>query len=322
MGLAPEVGLPMRILITLFMLMSAVSLLSGRSVYLTVVGHPGEDDYKVRFQGWARQIESSLSNSPEKPMVKTVGAASGGATMAELNAAITEAARTVTADDVFVLILIGHGSFDGLDYKFNLKGPDIRSAQLAVLLDQIRAGRQLIVNTTSASGAAMPALVKPKRIVIAATRTGTQKNATVFARYFADAFSDAAADTDKNETVTAIEAYAYAARRTKEYYEQEKRIATEQSVLNDIGSGNGVRDPGADNGQGLLAAAFPMLRLGSSAAAAADPAKANLLKRKELLEQQIDRLKYEKESLAPLDYRRQMNALLLTLAQTQAQIDQ
>jgi len=312
----------MRILITLFMLMSAVSLLSGRSVYLTVVGHPGEDDYKVRFQGWARQIESSLSNSPEKPMVKTVGAASGGATMAELNAAITEAARTVTADDVFVLILIGHGSFDGLDYKFNLKGPDIRSAQLAVLLDQIRAGRQLIVNTTSASGAAMPALVKPKRIVIAATRTGTQKNATVFARYFADAFSDAAADTDKNETVTAIEAYAYAARRTKEYYEQEKRIATEQSVLNDIGSGNGVRDPGADNGQGLLAAAFPMLRLGSSAAAAADPAKANLLKRKELLEQQIDRLKYEKESLAPLDYRRQMNALLLTLAQTQAQIDQ
>lgn len=322
MGLAPEVGLPMRILITLFMLISAVSLLSGRSVYLTVVGHPGEDDYKVRFQGWARQIESSLSNSPEKPMVKTVGAASGGATMAELNAAITEAARTVTADDVFVLILIGHGSFDGLDYKFNLKGPDIRSAQLAVLLDQIRAGRQLIVNTTSASGAAMPALVKPKRIVIAATRTGTQKNATVFARYFADAFSDAAADTDKNETVTAIEAYAYAARRTKEYYEQEKRIATEQSVLNDIGSGNGVRDPGADNGQGLLAAAFPMLRLGSSAAAAADPAKANLLKRKELLEQQIDRLKYEKESLAPLDYRRQMNALLLTLAQTQAQIDQ
>lgn len=322
MGLAPEVGLAMRILVTLFMLMSAVSLLTARSVYLTVVGHPGEDDYKVRFQGWARQIESSLSNSPEKPMVKTVGAASGGATMAELNAAITEAARTVTADDIFVLILIGHGSFDGLDYKFNLKGPDIRSAQLAVLLDQIHAGRQLIVNTTSASGAAMPALVKPKRIVIAATRTGTQKNATVFARYFADAFSDAAADTDKNETVTAIEAYAYAARRTKEYYEQEKRIATEQSVLNDIGSGNGVRDPGADNGQGLLAAAFPMLRLGSSAAAAADPAKAELLKRKELLEQQIDRLKYEKESLAPLDYRRQMNALLLTLAQTQAQIDQ
>lgn len=322
MDLAPEVGLAMRILVTLFMLLSAVSLLTARSVYLTVVGHPGEDDYKVRFQGWARQIESSLSNAPEKPMVKTVGAASGGATMAELNAAITEAARTVTADDVFVLILIGHGSFDGLDYKFNLKGPDIRSAQLAVLLDQIRAGRQLIVNTTSASGAAMPALVKPKRIVIAATRTGTQKNATVFARYFADAFSDAAADTDKNETVTAIEAYEYAARRTKEYYEQEKRIATEQSVLNDIGSGNGVRDPGADNGQGLLAAAFPMLRLGSSAAAAADPAKADLLKRKELLEQQIDRLKYEKESLAPLDYRRQMNALLLTLAQTQAQIDQ
>ena len=93
-------------------------------------------------------------------------------------------------------------------------------------------------------------------------------------------------------------------------------------MLNDIGSGAGVRDPGADNGQGLLAASFPVLRLGSTAAAAANPEKAALLKRKELLEQQIDRLKYQKESMQPLDYRRQMNALLLTLAQTQAQIDQ
>lgn len=311
----------MKIVLALALLLSMAPLAPARSAYLIVVGHPGEEDYKVRFQGWARQIESALAASPEKPMVKTVGAASGGATAAELEAAVNEAARTAGADDTFALILIGHGTFDGVDYKFNLKGPDVRSAQLAVMLDRIPSTRQLVVNTTAASGGAMPALVKPHRVVIAATRTGTQKNATVFARYFADAFSDASADTDKNETVTALEAYTYAARRTKEYYDQEKRIVTEQSVLNDIGSGDGVRNPGADNGQGLLAASFPMLRLGSTADAAANPEKAALLKRKELLEQQIDRLKYQKDSLQPLDYRRQMNALLLTLAQTQAQID-
>lgn len=322
MGVAPALGFAMKKLLGLVVLFAVATVVQARPVYLTVVGHPGEDDYKVRFQGWARQIDSALSASPEKPLVKTIGAATGGATMAELEAAIAEAARTAKAEDQFVLILIGHGTFDGVDYKFNLKGPDVRSAQLAVMLDRIPSARQLVVNTTAASGGAMPALVKPQRVVIAATRTGTQKNATVFARYFADAFTDAAADTDKNETVTALEAFAYANRRTKEYYDQEKRIATEQPVLNDIGSGGGVRDPGADNGQGLLAAAFPMLRLGATAAAAADPAKAELLKRKEILEQQIDRLKYEKESLAPLDYRRRMNALLLTLAQTQAQIDQ
>lgn len=322
MASASPMGFAMRKLLGCLLLLGAVFAAQSRPVYLTLVGHPGEDDYKVRFQGWAKQIESALSASPEKPMVKTIGAATGGATLAELEAAITEAARTARPEDPFVLILIGHGTFDGIDYKFNLKGPDVRSAQLAVMLDRIPSTRQLVVNTTSASGGGMPALVKPQRVVIAATRTGTQKNATVFARYFADAFTDAAADTDKNETVTALEAFAYASRRTKEYYDQEKRIATEQPILNDIGSGSGVRDPGADNGQGLLAAAFPMLRLGSNAAAAADPAKADLLKRKEILEQQIDRLKYEKESLAPLDYRRRMNALLLTLAQTQAQIDQ
>lgn len=312
----------MKIILGLALLLVTASLAPARSVYLTVVGHPGEEDYKVRFQGWAQQIESALTASPEKPLVKTIGAATGGATMAELEVAINDAAKTAGTDDIFALILIGHGTFDGAEYKFNLKGPDIRSAQLAVMLDRIASTRQLVVNTTAASGGAMPALVKPHRVVIAATRTGTQKNATVFARYFADAFSDASADTDKNETITALEAYTYAARRTKEYYEQEKRIVTEQSVLNDIGSGAGVRDPGADNGQGLLAASFPMLRLGSTAAAAANPEKAALLKRKELLEQQIDRLKYQKDSMQPLDYRRQMNALLLTLAQTQAQIDQ
>ncbi|MCZ2155539.1 MAG: hypothetical protein LC114_16835 [Bryobacterales bacterium] len=311
----------MRTGLSLVFVLVLAAAASARPVYVIAVGHPGEDDYKVRFSGWAKQIEKALASAPEQPLVKTIGASTGGATMAELEAAINEAARTVTSGDAFVLILIGHGTFDGAEYKFNLKGPDVRSAQLAVLLDRIPSKRQLVVNTTAASGGSMPALVKPNRIVIAATRTGTQKNATVFARYFADAFSDASADTDKNETVTALEAYVYAARRTKEYYDQEKRIVTEQSVLNDTGSGAGVRDPGADNGQGLVAASFPLLRLGAAAQAAANPAKAALLQRKELLEQQIDRLKYQKESMQPLDYRRQLNALLLTLAQTQAEID-
>ncbi len=304
--------------IYLCLLLSAAAF--ARPVVLTVVGVPGEEDYRVRFDGWAQQIERGVNQSSGNALVKTIGA-KGGATRQQLDAAIAEAARTITSADTFTLILIGHGTFDGSDYKFNLKGPDISSTQLAVALDQIRAERQLIVNTTSCSGGSLVALVKPKRVVMAATRTGTQKNATIFGRYFADAFSDAAADTDKNQTVSALEAFQYAQRRTVEYFEQEKRIATEQAVLNDIGSGTGVRDPGRDNGQGLLAAAFPILRLGDAAAADADPAKAELLRRKEILEQQIDRLKYEKESLSPADYRQRMNALLLTLARTQAEID-
>lgn len=309
----------MRLLLTLLICAIFASLAGARSAYVTVVGHPGEDDYRVRFDGWAQQISRGLSMTPGSPLVKTVGT-KAGATRQELEAAIEEAARITEAGDTFTLILIGHGSFDGRDYKFNLKGPDISSAQLAVLLDRVKAERQLIVNTTSCSGGSVAALVKPKRIVMTATRSGTQKNATIFGRYFADAFTDVDADSDKNDTVSALEAFQYAQRRTTEYFDQEKRISTEGSVLNDIGSGTAVRDPGKDNGQGLLAGAFPMLRYGS-ASVSQNTAKSGLLQRKEELEQQIDRLKYEKQSMSPADYRQRMNALLLMLAKTQAEID-
>jgi len=42
------------------------------------------------------------------------------------------------------------------------------------------------VNMTSSSGGSIDALRRPTRVVIAATKTGTEKNATVFARYWAE----------------------------------------------------------------------------------------------------------------------------------------
>ena len=51
-------------------------------------------------------------------------------------------------------------------------------------------------------------LRKANRIVIAATKTGSEKNATNFARYFAEALREPAADTDKNEIdPSALEAF-------------------------------------------------------------------------------------------------------------------
>ena len=109
-----------------------------------------------------------------------------------------------------MLILIGHGSFDGVEYKFNLVGPDISAEELARLCDRVPAKRQLIVNTTSASGGAVPALERPGRAVVAATKSGTEKNATVFCRYWVEALHDPEADVDKNEAISALEAFQYA----------------------------------------------------------------------------------------------------------------
>ncbi len=53
----------------------------------------------------------------------------------------------------FVVVLIGHGSFDGENYRFNLPGDDLTDTDLARLFDELPAQDQLIINATSASGA-------------------------------------------------------------------------------------------------------------------------------------------------------------------------
>ena len=199
--------------------------------------------------------------------------------------------------------------------------PENGEGHLAALLDRIPATRQLVVNMTSSSGGSVESLRRPNRVVIAATKTGTEKNATVFARYWVEALRDPAADTDKNEVVSALEAFRYADKKTAAFYESQKRLATEHAVLEDTGKGEAVRAPSTENGEGHLAAVFPLLRIGAAASAAKDPAKLELLAKKEQLEQQIDTLKYEKAAMAPEEYKKQLGELLLELARTQEALD-
>ncbi len=191
--------------------------------------------------------------------------------------------------------------------------------QIAAMCDHIPARRQLVVDTTSASGGAVAALERPGRAVIAATKSGTEKNATVFARYWVEALQDPAADTDKSDSVSAMEAFTYATKKTAAFYDAQKRLATEHAVFNDIGRGDPVREAG--NGQGLLLSSITVLRLGGNLQAANDPAKRALLQKKEELEQKIDTLKYQKAAMDPADYKKQLTDALLDLARVQQELD-
>lgn len=294
MGVAPQVGGGMRL--AALLLASALTA-PAATYYLTVSGLGGEADYEQRFKMWAEDIgKTTKSQALVAPPRE------------KLRARLAELAKEVKPDDAFVLMLIGHGTFDGTDYKFNLPGPDVTAVELAGLLDRIPATRQLVVNMTSSSGGALDGLKRSTRVVVCATKTGTEKNATVFARYWAEALRDPAADTDKNETVSALEAFQYAQKKTKEFYETNKRLATEHALLE-------------DGRETKLAAAFPLLRIGANAAAAADPAKRELLASKEQIEQQIDKLKYEKVTLPEAEYKKRLTALLLELARTQEALD-
>jgi hypothetical protein len=277
---------------------------AGAATYiLTVAGLGGEPDYEQRFSLWATDTDKILKTGSTDRVVETLKGPD--ATKARVEAALSKIAGQAKPADAFVLMLIGHGTFDGTDYKFNLPGPDITAAELAAAINKIPATRQVVVDMTSASGAAIQAFKKDNRTVITATKNGQEKNATLFARYWVEALRDPAADVDKNETITALEAFQYADKKTVEFYKEQKRLATEHAQIDDQ----------------QRAASFPLLRFGSAAAVVSDPAKKELVAKREELENKIDALKYQKSLMAPADYQKQLTQLLVELSKVQEAID-
>ncbi len=292
----------------MLLLLAGVSSLHATTWCLTVAGLGGEQDYEQRFVSQAGEVQKILRGAGPDVQVTTLSGA--GATKTAVKAALQEIAGKAKQSDDFVLFLIGHGTFDGTEYKFNIPGPDLSGTEISAMLDRIPATRQLVVNGTSASGASVHALQRPSRTVITATKSGTEKNAVAFPRYWIEALRDPAADTDKNEVVSALEAFKFAEAKTREFYERNKRLATEHPML----------DGGEPQGP-VNAGRFALLRIGSVQKAAQDPAKRALLDKREELEVAIDQLKLQKAAMPTEQYRRQLQALLLQLAQTQAELD-
>ena len=304
---------------TLLLVLSLAFALETRAAtyYVVVAGLGGEPDYEQRFTATAKDLDRIFrAAGPAAHVYLLIGAE---ATAKQLAETMSNVARNAQPNDDFALILIGHGSFDGVEYKFNLVGPDVTAREIATMCDHIAARRQLIVDTTSSSGGAVEALERPGRAVVAATKSGTEKNATVFARYWVEALEDPAADTDKSDSISALEAFRYATKKTAAFYDTQKRLATEHAVFNDTGGGEPVREAG--NGQGALMSSFTLLRLGTSQQAANDPARRALLDKKDQLEQKIDMLKYQKAAMDPQDYKRQLTAALVELAKIQEELD-
>jgi len=302
----------------LLLFFAACATVQAANYFVTVAGLGGDAEYDKQFTKWAQDLDKELNTGVDAHVITLSGPS---ATKQLVEQALNKVAAESSVTDSFALFLIGHGSFDGVDYKINLPGPDMTGAELARALNRIPAHRQLVVNMTSCSGASLAVLAKKDRVVISATKSGTEKNAPVFARYWVDALHDPGADTDKNGSVSALEAFRYADRKTAAYFETEKLLATEHAMITDTASTTGVRDPKPENGQGLLAASFVLIRQGSEGAKTLSPEKQKLVSKKEDLEAKIDRLKYEKAAMEENEYKQQLTTLLLELARTQAEID-
>ncbi|HVY80775.1 MAG TPA: hypothetical protein VG994_07330 [Steroidobacteraceae bacterium] len=267
-------------------------------------GLGGEPEYEQRFQQQAHALAQAAERAGAKP--ENIVLLTGESARREpFRRELTQFVEKTQNDDQAVVVLIGHGSFDGEDYRFNVPGPDVTGREIATILDKLTAAQQLVVNATSSSGAVLEQWKRPNRIVITATKSGGERNATRFAQFWVEALTSPDADRDKNETVTVEEAYEYAARRVADTFKSDAALATEHSRI-----------------EGGAPARFVLARLGESAALPNDEALAAMMKEQSGIEQQIDALKARKPSLPADQYYDELEKVLLTLAHLDRRIDE
>lgn len=273
--------------------------------YLIVGGLGGEPAYEEQF---AKDTEALAAVARRTTAQNRVMVLKGeGATReAVVNSLASLRTRTKAADSV-VVMLVGHGSYDGEAYKLNLPGPDIDGDEFAKLLAAVPARSQLVVNATSASGAVLEKWAADGRTLITATRSGFERNATRFAKYFAAALAAGSADINKNGAITAQEAFDYASRSVADSFAKDGALATEHPQI-----------------AGGAAARFTVARLASAGPvepASTDPAVVALVAEREKLDGEIEDLRGRRESMASDVYLAELQKLLIQLAEVQGKID-
>lgn len=314
----------MRFLFVILLFVFAASLHAAESSQhvIVVVGAAGSEEFAEPFQQWANRWAEVAkrgqaacdvlgNESEEKP------------TKERLRELLKQHGEDSSRP--LWLVLIGHGTFDGKTARFNLKGPDISPAELKEMLAPCT-GPTAVINCSASSGPFLGELAAPQRAVITAAQSGHEYNFAHFGDYLSAAIGDRAADLDKDEQTSLLEAYLFASSRLQEFYKKDGRLATEHALLDDNGDKQGTP---ADWFQGLKVVKR------SKAGAAVDGAFARqfvlerskreeqlpdeIRKQRDTLELQLAELRNRKATLAEGDYFAQLETLLVKLAQLSEQ---
>lgn len=286
-----------------FLLATGISPASAATYTVVIAGLGGEPAYEQKFRDNAAAVASAAEKAAGT-RANVVSLTGDDAKAANVRREIKTLVDRMKPEDSAVIVLIGHGSYDGESYRFNLPGPDLTDAELARLFDTLPARDQLIINATSASGAVIERWQKPRRVVITATKNGGERTATRFAEYWAQAVASDAADTNKDQVVTAAEAYAYATNQVEAAFKAETSMATEHA-----------RMEGDDVGR------FTLARLGDAVVVPDNPEVAALLSQRGVIEQDLNRVKDQKAALPENQYYDQLEEVLVRLALLQKEID-
>jgi len=309
------------LLILLLLVATAASAQQARSdpnkFALIINGAGGEPAYAKQFEEWTTELKSALSDhygfgAQQTTVVPRATAEDVKRTFAQLKSQLDP-------NNVLFVFLIGHGSFDGKEAKFNLVGPDLSASDYNALISALPTHRIVVFNMASASGEFVKSLSAKGRIVVTATKSGQESNATRFTGFFIAALKAKDADTDQDGHVSVLEAFVYANRLTADFYTRAGRLATEHALLED--NGDGVGHEKAEAGEGLLARATYLDSL-SIDEAAASAATGRLMKERTRLEGEIEQLIARKQNMPEAEYDAALEKLFIELAKVNRSIKQ
>lgn len=267
---------------------------------MIVSGVSGEPRLAQQFERDAATMRDALRTRFGAEVVVLTEKSSPRSDKAAVMQALQALADHTKAGDQVLIVLVGHGSAQGGDPRFNIPGPDITASEIAGALKGLAGSNVAVVVATSSSGAFINPLSAAGRVIVTATKSGGQNEEVVFASHFAKALSEDVADINKDGAVSLAEAFEYSKREVARFYQKANRIATEQAVLTGTGA------------EGFV------LRGGS--AKSSDPALQKLLTEKAALEQQVAAHKARKSSMPAEQYESELERLLVQLALKDRQI--
>ena len=195
------------------------------------------------------------------------------------------------------------------------------SEELAKAIEFSKARWRIFV-CASCSAPFINALSGPDRVIVTATKSGSEQNYSRFAEYFSQSISAPTADLDHDGSVSILEAFIVASRNLSNWYSEEGRLASEQALIDDNGDKRGTP---ASFFRGVRAAKAPAdgMQLDGRLAnrvfvnSPAEVASLTLEQKARAadIEQQIDALRDSKSKLSEDVYYAQLEPLLVELAQ-------
>ncbi len=290
---------------TAFLCATALGVQTAHAaLYVTIVqGLGGEPRFDENFHEQTQTIAEASASLTEADNIFLFSGED--AARDNLLSHFTALAELMNDDDRAVIYLVGHGSYDGRDYKFNIPGLDITTEDLLNIMDSLPGQNHFLLNTSSTSGALLEPLANEDRILVTATRSGNEQNATYFGEYFVAALSSEDADLNKNNNISIEEAFSFAQRQVEEFFESQGQLATEHAEL----SGEG-------------AAQFTLARINPLTVSTENPRLAELQEQSLDIDREIESLQLRRGELSNQVYIEQLQELILQSARINEEIDQ